>query len=290
MTAVLPTSAASSAMNPAVADARLIAPLDHAEAARLARAELERFLAVLETLTDEDWGRPTACPLWDVRQVVAHVAGAAAAFTNWSLFRRQADPSVQRPYRARGLSQLDAMNQIQVDDRAGRTPGELVAELRQVGPRAIATRHRLPGPLRAIRVRLPPLGGWVPIGYLTDMIYTRDLWMHRLDLCRAVDRPMRLEPAHDGRLTALVVRDLGRARAFRAALGPVSVLYRLAGPAGGSWHLGRAQQMPDAELTLDGLDFHLLASGRLGARDVRVTVAGDAAVAARAVATTTVPY
>jgi uncharacterized protein (TIGR03083 family) len=290
MTAVLPPSAASGAMNPAVADARLIAHFDHAEAAPLARAELERFLAVLETLTDEDWCRPTACPLWDVRQVVAHVVGAAAAFTSWSLFRRQADPSVQRPYRARGLSQLDAMNQIQVDDRAGRTPGELIAELRQVGPRAIAIRHRLPGPLRSVRVPLPPLGGWVPVGYLTDVIYTRDLWMHRLDLCRAVDRPMRLEPAHDGRLTALVVRDLGRARAFRAALGPASVLYRLAGPAGGSWRLGRAQQVPDAELTLDALDFHLLASGRHVAQDVRVTVAGDAALAARAVAATTVPY
>src|ERR1700736_5121995 len=261
MTSLLDGSIASGAANRAVVDAHSIPALGHGEAAVLAQTELERFVTVLETLSHDDWDRPTACPLWNVREVVAHVTGAAAAFTSWALFRRQGDPAVQRPYRERGMSHLDAMNQIQVDDRAERSPAELLSELRQTGPRAIATRRRLPFPLRALRVPLPPLGGWVPIGYLTDVIYPRDMWMHRLDICRAVDRPMALDPPHDGRMTALVMRDLGQQRAWRAACGSSAVVYHLTGVTGGRWRLGRKHQ-PDAEITLDAPDFHLLASGR----------------------------
>lgn len=290
MTSVPNTSTASGAADLALDDAHTIASVRHSEAARLAQTELQRFLALVETLAEDDWELPTACPLWNVRRIVAHVTGAAAAFTSWSLFRRQADPSVQRPYRAQGLSQLDAMNQIQVDDRAERTPAELVTELRQVGPRAISTRRRLPLLLRALRAPLPGLGGWVSIGYLTDVIYTRDMWMHRLDICRAVGRPMELEPEHDGRLTALVMRDLERTRDWRAALGSTTVDYRLTGPAGGSWRLGRGRPAPAAELTLDAVDFHLLASCRQTVNEIAVSIVGNSTVAARALAATTVPY
>ena len=89
-----------------------IAEVRHREATRLAQTELECFVAVVETLDDEGRNRPTACPLWNVRQLVAQSPDAAAAYTSWLLFRRQGDPSVRRPYRVSGLSQLDAMNQI----------------------------------------------------------------------------------------------------------------------------------------------------------------------------------
>lgn len=115
--------------------------------------------------------------------MVAHVAGAAASFVNRSEFRRQNSLRVQRPYRKAGLSRLDAMNQIQVDDRGGTGPAELISELRDVGPLAVAARRRMPALVRAVRL---PLGlfylmgrVWVPIGYMSDVIMTRDMWMHR---------------------------------------------------------------------------------------------------------------
>ena len=73
--------------------------------------------------------------------------------------------------------------------------------------------------LRTIRVPLPALGGIVPIGYLTDLIYTRDMWMHRLDICRATGREMIQTSHHDGRITALVVRDLVRKLTLDSAVG-----------------------------------------------------------------------
>ena len=149
-------------VRPALVHARAIPPLAHAEAVVMAKLELERFLALMTSFSEDDWEKPTVCTLWNVRQLVAHVTGACAAYAHWSEFKRQGNPKVQRPYRASGLSFLDSMNQIQVDDRASSTPAALIDELQRVGPRALATRARLPVLLRALRVPLQHLVGSCP--------------------------------------------------------------------------------------------------------------------------------
>src|SRR5260370_16885275 len=205
---------------PSLSDAASIPSLTHLEATEMAAVELERLLTLVESLAPADWDQPSACTLWNVRQVVAHVTGAAALYARWSEFKRQTSPFVQRPYRQAGFSLLDAFNQIQVDDRSAATPADLLAELCEVGPRAIATRKRLPAIVRAVRLPLPLLG-LVPLGYLTDLIYTRDMWMHRLDICRATGREMVQTPPHDGRITALAVRDLTRTLTPKLSAKPV---------------------------------------------------------------------
>ena len=47
-------------------------------------------------------------------------------------------------------------------------------------------------------------------GYLVDTIFTRDTWMHRLDISRATSTPMGSPQPHDGRLVADVVAEWGR--------------------------------------------------------------------------------
>jgi uncharacterized protein (TIGR03083 family) len=271
-----------------LSEAARIPSLTHPEAAEMAAVELERFLACVEALAPADWDQPTACPLWNVRQVVAHVTGAAASYARWSQFKRQISPFVQRPYRQAGFSLLDALNQIQVDDRSAATPANLLAELRDVGPRAIATRKRLPALVRAIRLPLPVLGV-VPLGYLTDLIYTRDMWMHRLDICRATGRELVQTAGHDGRITALVVRDLERH--LTPKLAGQAVVYELTGLAGGGFRLG-GDASPIARITMDVLDFHLQASGRLKADELasRTSFSGDEHMARLALDNTQVPY
>ena len=50
-------------------------------------------------------------------------------------------------------------------------------------------RRRIPGFVRRMRLPEPQVVNGVPetwsLGYLTDVILTRDPWMHRLDLARA---------------------------------------------------------------------------------------------------------
>ncbi len=288
MQTVRNTSNDDPVVRPALVHARAILPLSHREAMGMATLELERFLALVTSLPEDAWEKPTACTRWNVRQMLAHVTGAAASYARWSEFKRQNSFKVQRPYRASGLSFLDSLNQIQVDDRAAATPAALIDELQTVGPRALATRARLPVLLRALRVPLPALG-LVPVGYLTDLIYTRDMWMHRLDLCRATGREMVMTPEHDGRIVSLIMRDL--VKKLAATLRNTSMVYHLSGKVGGTWHLG-AEVPPAATLHLDVVDFNLVASGRLTPEEAwsYVSLEGETALAREVLKHTNVPY
>jgi uncharacterized protein (TIGR03083 family) len=136
---------------------------------------------------------------------------------------------------------------------------------------------------------LPPPLGFVPLAYLTDLIYTRDMWMHRLDICRATGRAMEITPGHDGRIVALVVRDLNR-RAVRK-LDRRAVIYALTGPAGGAWSIGRGPA-PTAAIHLEALVFCRYASGRMTPPDARsaAVLSGDLALAEQLLARTSVPF
>jgi hypothetical protein len=75
-------------------------------------------------------------------------------------------------------------------------------------------------------------------------VMTRDLWMHRADLCDALELPLVLTPDHDGRLVADVVRDWAARHG-----GPFRL--DLEGPAGGSFGSGEG----GPRLRLDAVTF-----------------------------------
>ena len=129
--------------------------------------------------------------------------------------------------------------------------------------------------MRAIPVPFGPPLGTAPIGYLTDVIYLRDMWMHRLDICRATGREMKLTPEHDGRIVALVMRDLGIK--LQDQLGERWIRVELTGPAGGTFDFGR-NSLPSATIQMDALDFNWLASERITPDEAmaNVTAFGDA--------------
>lgn len=266
-----------------IVDARAITPLSHAEAGALARVELQRFLELLEALGPEDWERPTMCTAWSVRDILAHQAGAYCGGASFAEFRRQMSQKVPP-----GRELIDVVNASQIAERAGRTPDELLAELRQVGPRAVAARQRLPWLLRQLPIPLPPLGRR-PLGYLTDAVYLRDTWSHRVDVSRATGRPLLLTAGHDGRFTALIVRDLAPRLASR--LDGATLVLDLHGPAGGRFRIGPAASAA-ATIAMDAIDFHLRASERITAEQARTRsqVSGDEALAARALQHTFVLY
>ena len=106
------------------------------EAHNLLRTELERFTALLETLNPDDWNRPTACTAWNVRDIVAHQAGGYASGTGYREMLRQYSAIPKK-----GQLPEDAINERQLKQRAGKSPTELITELRHVAPTAI---HRSP--------------------------------------------------------------------------------------------------------------------------------------------------
>jgi uncharacterized protein (TIGR03083 family) len=141
------------------------------------------------------------------------------------------------------------MNAVQVAKRATASPADLVAALADVAPRAVRARRRIPAPIRALRVPFGPPLGVRSVGYLMGCIYTRDAWMHRIDLARATGAPLELTPEHDGRLVADVVAEWARVHGQ-----PYRLV--LTGPAGGTFGEG------GPELELDAVQFCRVVSGR----------------------------
>jgi uncharacterized protein (TIGR03083 family) len=230
-------------MNTATIDAAALAPLGHHEAMGLAETEFARVVSQLRALSPDDWTRPTACELWDVRAMASHVLGMAESQASFRQFAHD--------YRAAGKrvggKMIDAMTATQVGERASMTPSEITDRLAVVAPKAVKARRRSPAFMRwAVRMKQdPPFHAetW-RFGYLVDTIFTRDTWMHRLDISRATATPMTLTADHDGRLVSDVVAEWARRHDQPFTL-------TLTGPAGGSWHVGNGGE----QLELDALDF-----------------------------------
>jgi uncharacterized protein (TIGR03083 family) len=232
-----------------ITDIAALAPIDRHAMVRLARTEYDRLLDLLGQLGTADWDRATACAGWTVRDIVAHLLGAGSANASLLENLRQMVRGGRR-VRGSGRPLVDGINEVQIDDRRHLTTDELVAGLAEVADRAILGRRRTPGPLR--RVAVPsPAGGTLTLGHLVDVVYTRDLWMHRIDLANATGRELVLTPEQDGRIVADVVLEWARTHEQ-----PVTL--ELTGPAGGTYR----QRAGGPTLRLDAVSFCLAVSGR----------------------------
>lgn len=222
--------------------------LDHAAWTAAAREEHVRLRSLLDELDEADWSRPTDCTEWDVRAVVAHLAGAAASTASPREFLRQA--RLGRRLRP-GAPAVDGINAVQVQERGGRPVPALLTDLDASVERGLAARRRLPALLRAVRLPFGPPLGVRSLGDLMDRIHTRDAWLHRIDIARATGRPAVLTADHDGRLVADVVEEWARAHGR-----PVTL--HLTGPAGGTYVVGGGGEA----LELDAVELCRVLSGR----------------------------
>jgi len=227
------------------------------EADLLAAAAYAALITDIADLSDDDWRRATDCDGWTVRDVVAHLVGAAQGHESLPTFIRQYMWG-RRHRQAFGGSSLDAMNQHQVDLQAQRSTDSLVHQLVELAPRAVAGRSRRARLLGWAPIGVEEAGSWyegmptkTTMGELCSVVLTRDVWAHRLDLARAVGKRPTIDADVDGRIVADIVTDWA-ARHDR----PFNLT--LTGEAGGTFRVGEA----DEPLTLDALDFARLMAGR----------------------------
>lgn len=222
-------------------------PIPRAEAMELAKTAYSRLVDVLESVEGDQWQLPTDCERWTVRDMAGHILGAMRAAASERELISQQLASLRRSKRE-GVALVDAMTQEQIDRTASVTNAALIAECRSLVTRAMKGRRRTPAPVRKlvkIRVRMNSLDERWSIGYLTDTILTRDAWLHRIDLCRAIGVSPVLTPEHDGRIVGDVVAE------WKCRHGqPVSLT--LTGGAGGSFDDGDATA---AQLQLDAVEF-----------------------------------
>lgn len=226
-----------------------------ADASDVALAAYGSLIELLEGLDDDDWARPTECPDWTVADMVGHLIGAAKAGAS----KRELVRQVIWGSRHRGEyggNQLDAFNALQVSEHSGLTPTERVAALREIAPRAVAGRMRTSNLLRKQSMPIDRAGSTAgfpssaSVARLVDVIYTRDTWLHRVDIARATGRSLTLGAADIRIIEDVVLEWIGRH--------DKAVDLTLTGPAGGRF----THRTDGATLTLDAVEFCRILSGR----------------------------
>ena len=229
-----------------IADVR---PIERPEATALAEREVARMAAALRALSPEDWTRSTDCPEWDVRAMAGHVLGMTETFSGLGRFTSTMRAGGKR---AGDGPFIDGLTAVQVDATAELGTAALVDRLEAVGPVAARWRAR-----RRLMRHIPmkeEVGGaketW-RMGYLVDIVLTRDTWMHRSDIANATGKPMELTVDHDGRIVADAAAEWGRRHGQPCTL-------HLTGPVGGTFVQGDG----GPELTIDAVDFCRILSGR----------------------------
>lgn len=262
---------------------RPVEPIHVAERFGPLHAEL---IALLSGLSDEEWGRPTAAPLWTVKDVAAHLLDVDVRRLSSGR-----DGTTLPPDRAidgyRGL--VDYLNHLNA---------VWVEAARRISPRLLVELHGLTGP--EVTRLFEAMDPWAPALYPVawageetsanwmDMAreYT-ERWHHQQQIRDAVGRaPLTgrewLHPVLD-----TFVRALPHAyRDVEAAEG-AAVLLSVAGEAGDDWTLrsegGRwalyagAEPAPDATVEMDADDaWRLFTKGLRGeAAERRVRIAGE---------------
>lgn len=227
------------------------------DAAEVAAAAYEQLLVLLRRLEPDDWDAPTDCEAWHVADMVRHLVGAARGHGSVPELLRQQLWGARHKRRYDGNA-LDATNDLQVQDHAHLSPGQLVAELRRLAPRAVRGRLRTPELVRRIDVPMDRTGSTAEgqpatlnLGHLVDAVLTRDVWLHSVDIERATGVAVDRGGVPDRRVVEDVVAEWAGRHGQPFEL-------TLTGPAGGRWRRG----VGGPALVLDAVECCRQLSGR----------------------------
>jgi uncharacterized protein (TIGR03083 family) len=235
-----------------VTNVATINPIDHDEAMAITDVEFRRMVEFARTLDPEDWVQPTDCDEWDVRAVMLHLLGAAEANASFRENAHQMRCGKRLFKEIGGSHWVDGVNEIQIRERATLRNDEVIRRYEAVAPKAVRARSRIPKVVRALPlVDFPEPIGRKSLGYLMDMVYTRDVWMHRVDIANATGRSLVLTPEHDGRIVADIVAEWAEVHGHAFEL-------ELDGPAGGAFVAGHGGE----RLQIDAVEFVRVISGR----------------------------
>ncbi|MFC9695049.1 maleylpyruvate isomerase family mycothiol-dependent enzyme [Kribbella sp. NPDC056951] len=254
-----------------------ISRADRPQCAEHRAAELEAWHDLLASINGSEWQRRTVCDEWDVADIAGHMIGQAEDVNiPWSFPRRMRKAKRAYPTKPK----FDRHMMVQADEHRGTPPDELRSTFDQVWAKATRKILRNPGLVRRMSFSVDEYPGFsLDLGYVQDILLSRDLWMHRDDICQALGRPFDAG-RYGEEMIAQVMRDVidGPFWGDRPA-----VDVELTGQGGGTYRLGRGE--PVGHAAVDAVGYMRTLSGR----DDEPLVSGDSA-AVEAVATCRMPF
>ncbi len=196
------------------------------------RLGIDDAMAVFETLTEEEWAKPSGCAGWRVQDVAAHAS---------SNFKATADPSPP-PAEPPPPMPAERMMDFLVEPRLQWSPAQVLEELRMYAPRLVEALGALQEePLASAPMTMADLGTY-PMHLLADA-YAFDLYCHlRVDVLAPHGPIERDVPAADEARVAPAVGWMlaglpkMQGDVFPFVDRPFSL--RLTGPGGGQWTIG----------------------------------------------------
>ena len=225
------------------------------DADALALAAYDQLSTLLLELRRPDWDVVTECRPWTVRDMVAHMVGAAEGHASLPVMLRQTVGGMRLKNEFDGNS-LDAMNELQIRSQKDSSGPQLAARIRDLAPLAVRGRHRRATWMGFVPISIDPTGSTagfpakVSMGHLCAVVLTRDVWMHKFDIARALDMTPPIDDT-DTRVVADVAAEWqGQHKQ------PVRL--ELSGPAGGSYQWGSGGPILD----VDAIDFCRVVAGR----------------------------
>lgn len=193
------------------------------------RATHEDLRAVLSTLSDEEWQRPSGCDGWRVQDLVAHVTSNFAAMIE--------PPEV--PADAPPPPPAEQAMELLVEPRKGWTPAQIMEEYERFAEPALAALDSMQDePTASTEIPLADLGTY-PMHQLANA-YCFDHYCHlRFDLL-APHGPIERDvpPPDDLRLEGGIewmIVGMGQMQPGQFGMVDEPLHLRLTGPGGGDW-------------------------------------------------------
>ncbi len=241
---------------------------------------VDETVALLRSLDDADWDRPTDLAGWDVRAVAAHLAHLES-----ELAGNEQQP-VDVPELEHITSPMGYYTEMGPIARREWPAAEIVDELESAAAARLAElREHPPTDGSGTPTRTPGGIGWDWNTLLSNRVV--DVWMHQQDIRRAVGRPGGMDSAGAEHTVAVFARSFGYAVGKRVKPAPgTRVVLDVRGlrpihlavevdDSGRAVAAAVAADEADAALAMDLETYVILAGGRRAPESVEVSVTGD---------------
>lgn len=229
-----------------------------------------------DSLSEDDWERPSRCPGWSVKDIFSHTIGLERLLLGEPLPAH--DPGPKDWVK----NDLGKMVEVDVDLRRSHSPADVLEELREVIDARHAALQRADGsePILFLGKTVPQM----------DTFPRRiiDLWMHEQDVRAAVDKPGGLDTASAqfvyDRMSYLLPRALSGKGLPAGGFSIRTDRFERHYVVGVSGNLTQVEQRQPTMLSMSAEAWTAHIGGRNDANPADITVDGDADLAAAVIA------
>lgn len=193
------------------------------------------LLSVLRSLQPTDWGKPTICSPWSVKDVAAHLLGG-----NLGRLWKRNETSASSPTTFQDYDQI--LNLINHDNQlwvqaAQRISPEILIEFLDITDRHLYDHFKSLAQDKSARITVAWASDILPPNWFDNAREYTEKWLHQQHIREAVNQPLLTERVWLFPVLDTFMRGLPRTFRNMKADDGTSVSVRITGEAGGEWCL-----------------------------------------------------